>query len=54
MGIKKVIERGRISKYLSGEDVSFGDVIIILSCERFSLRLRVCLFFIKYNLDVLF
>ncbi|KMT06658.1 hypothetical protein BVRB_7g158230 [Beta vulgaris subsp. vulgaris] len=42
IGIKKAIERGKISKHSSGEEVSFGSAIIILSCERFSSRSRAC------------
>ncbi|CAO2823991.1 unnamed protein product [Amaranthus hypochondriacus] len=42
MGIKKAIERGKISKHSSGEDVRFGDAIIILSCEKFRSRSRAC------------
>ncbi|KAI3471751.1 hypothetical protein Pfo_028404 [Paulownia fortunei] len=41
MGIKRAIEMGRISNE-SGEEVSFCDAIIILSCERFSSRSRAC------------
>lgn len=42
MSIKRAIERGRISRE-SGEEVSFCDAIIILSCERsFRSRSRAC------------
>lgn len=39
LGLKKVIERGRIMTS-SGQEVSLYDAIIILSCERFSSRSR--------------
>uniref|UniRef100_A0A5B6YN92 Clp R domain-containing protein n=1 Tax=Davidia involucrata TaxID=16924 RepID=A0A5B6YN92_DAVIN len=40
MGIKRAIERGRISS--ANDEVSLGDAIIILSCESFSSRSRAC------------
>ncbi|KAK1404671.1 Clp R domain-containing protein [Heracleum sosnowskyi] len=41
MGMKKAIESGRI-RNSSGEEVSLGDSIVILSCESFSSRSRAC------------
>ncbi|KAG8376823.1 hypothetical protein BUALT_Bualt09G0103900 [Buddleja alternifolia] len=41
MGIKRAIERGRINN-ASGEEVSLCDAIVVLSCERFRSRSRVC------------
>lgn len=52
MGIRKAIERGKITKHSSGEEVSFGDAIIILSCEKFSSRSRACSPSIKHKGDV--
>ncbi|KAL3532153.1 hypothetical protein ACH5RR_005674 [Cinchona calisaya] len=51
MGIKRAIERGRITNDSSGEEVSLGDAIIILSCESFSSRSRACSPPIKQKLD---
>ncbi|XP_057536174.1 protein SMAX1-LIKE 3-like isoform X1 [Amaranthus tricolor] len=53
MGIKKAIERGKISKHSSGEEVSFGDAIIILSCEKFSSRSRACSPSTKHKVDIM-
>ncbi|XP_021765787.1 protein SMAX1-LIKE 3-like [Chenopodium quinoa] len=53
MGIKKAIERGKICKHSSGEEVSFGDAIIIFSCERFSSRSRACSPSMKHKVDVM-
>ncbi|KAJ8432112.1 hypothetical protein Cgig2_027300 [Carnegiea gigantea] len=52
IGIKKAIERGRIPTYVSGEEVSFCDAIIILSCESFSSRSRACSPSIMHKADV--
>ncbi|KAL2900061.1 Protein SMAX1-LIKE 3 [Bienertia sinuspersici] len=52
MGLKKAIERGQISKHSSGEEVSFGDAIIILSCEKFSSRSRACSPSMKQKVNV--
>ncbi|KAL1821215.1 hypothetical protein ACET3Z_016084 [Daucus carota] len=41
MGMKRAIESGRI-RNSSGEEVSLGDSIVILSCESFSSRSRAC------------
>ncbi|KAE8700893.1 aspartyl protease family protein [Hibiscus syriacus] len=41
LGFKRAIERGRISKE-NGEEAILSDAIIILSCESFSSRSRVC------------
>nr|GMD44392.1 protein SMAX1-LIKE 3 [Ipomoea batatas] len=38
--LKKAIQRGKIS--FNGEELSFSDAIIILSCESFSSRSRAC------------
>ncbi|KAG8374032.1 hypothetical protein BUALT_Bualt11G0088800 [Buddleja alternifolia] len=38
--LKKVIERGRILRNGSGEEVRFCDAIIVLSCESFDARSR--------------
>ncbi|KAK6131609.1 hypothetical protein DH2020_034623 [Rehmannia glutinosa] len=38
MGIKRAIERGRTRNNENGEEVSFCDAIIVLSCERFGSR----------------
>lgn len=39
--LKRAIERGKLSS-ANGEEVSFSDAIIILSCESFSSRSRAC------------
>ncbi|KAL0344849.1 UNVERIFIED_CONTAM: protein SMAX1-LIKE 3 [Sesamum radiatum] len=39
MGVKRAVERGRI-RNACGEEVSFCDAIVILSCESFSCRSR--------------
>ncbi|KAJ9554799.1 LOW QUALITY PROTEIN: hypothetical protein OSB04_009413 [Centaurea solstitialis] len=41
MGIKRAIERGKLTQP-NGEEVGFGDAIIVLSCESFSSRSRTC------------
>ncbi|KAK4414782.1 protein SMAX1-LIKE 3 [Sesamum alatum] len=41
MGVKRAVERGRISCG-NGEEVSFRDAIVVLSCERFRSRSRAC------------
>ncbi|XP_010515714.1 PREDICTED: protein SMAX1-LIKE 3-like [Camelina sativa] len=41
VGFKRAIARGRV-RNSSGEEVSLRDAIVILSCERFSSRSRVC------------
>nr|XP_010931080.2 LOW QUALITY PROTEIN: protein SMAX1-LIKE 3-like [Elaeis guineensis] len=41
VGIKTAIEKGRIQSY-NGEEVGVVDAIIILSCESFDSRSRVC------------
>lgn len=41
MGIKKAIERGKLI-HPKGEEVSFFDAIIVLSCESFSSISRTC------------
>ncbi|XP_024986781.1 protein SMAX1-LIKE 3 [Cynara cardunculus var. scolymus] len=41
MGIKRAIQRGKLT-HPNGEEVSFGDAIIVLSCESFSSRSRTC------------
>ncbi|KAL0309441.1 UNVERIFIED_CONTAM: protein SMAX1-LIKE 3 [Sesamum radiatum] len=43
MGVKRAIERGRISCGNGDQEVSFCDAIVVLSCERFrSCRSRAC------------
>ncbi|KAL0346967.1 UNVERIFIED_CONTAM: protein SMAX1-LIKE 3 [Sesamum calycinum] len=43
MGVKRAIERGRISCGNGDQEVSFCDAIVFLSCERFrSCRSRAC------------
>lgn len=41
MGIKRAIESGKLT-HSNGEEVGFGDAIIVLSCESFSSRSRTC------------
>jgi hypothetical protein len=41
LGFKRAIEKGRVLDSI-GEEVGFCDAIIILSCENFSSRSRVC------------
>lgn len=48
MGMKRAIESGRL-RNSSGEEVSLGDSIVILSCESFSSRSRACSPPVKQN-----
>ncbi|XP_076953795.1 protein SMAX1-LIKE 3-like [Bidens hawaiensis] len=41
MRIKRAIERGKLT-HSNGEEVGFGDAIVVLSCENFSSRSRTC------------
>ncbi|CAI9097617.1 OLC1v1034089C1 [Oldenlandia corymbosa var. corymbosa] len=52
MGIKRAIERGKITHESSGEEVSLCDAIIILSCESFSSRSRACSPTTRQKLDI--